>query len=267
MNRNADCNRLRLMENKMENTPHAHASMRLAALAPIAVMALALAGCVTARVDYSLAGVRAVPNARFSKMPVTLKIIDRRYADKRSVASFIRSTGAYNEGLDFSPALSDYGAVFGGVAGEGRYYIAPDRLYWTPSGPIADLGTHLGEHLSRAGVFASVAVAEPSTADAGGGRGAVLKLFVKRLVALKGRRPGPDTFGFFGISALFSSREIISCEFEWTLQDASGRELAGGRREIREDTTGSSFRAKNRPFALQNEAARMIGETLVRNLR
>lgn len=227
----------------------------------------AFSGCVTARVDYSLAGVRAVPNARFSKMPVTLKIIDRRYADKRSVASFIRSKGAYNEGLDFSPTLSDYRAVFGGAADGARYYIAPDRLYWTPSGPMADLGTRLGEHLTCAGLFASVTVAQPSIADAGGERGAVLKLFVKRLVALKGRRPGPDTFGFLGTSALFSSREIISCEIEWTLLDAAGRELASGRREIREDTTGSSFRAKNKPFALQNAAARMIGETLVRNLR
>lgn len=239
--------------------------------------ALALAGCVTAKVDYSLADVRAAQGARFGRMPVTLKIIDRRYADKNSVSSHAHAEGAYNQGVEFPLGLNDYKEVFKQPAGPRqkplgeatRWYIAPDRLYWTPSGPIADLGARLGEHLEKAGCFARVNVAPPSIVDAGGGaaRGATLKITINRLLALKERRPGMDTFGFFGLSALASSREIMSLDAEWTLSDNTGKEFARGKASVTEGGTGSCWRAKNKPFKLTNTAARRLGDALAAELK
>lgn len=243
----------------------------------LAAAAVLLGGCVTAKVDYSLAGVRAAPGARFASMPVTLKIIDRRYADKKSVASFAHKQGTYNKGIEFPAGLSDYSEIFGTATAHGkqspqdatRYYIAPDRLYWTPSGPMESLGEKLAEHLMGARVFASVAVDPPSTMAAAvpKGRGNVLVVTINRLLALKERRPGFDTFGFFGISALASSGEILMLAAEWTLLDGSGRELARGETAAEEKREGNCFRAKNKPFAMTNDAAKRLGEAMVRDLR
>lgn len=236
----------------------------------MAAAAVLLGGCVTAKVDYSLAGVRAAPGARFASMPVTLKIIDRRYADKLSVASFAHKQGTYNMGIEFPADLRDYGEVFGSRSDrETRYYIAPDRLYWTPSGPMESLGERLSEHLAGARIFASVAVEPPSTMAAAvpKGRGNVLAVTINRMLALKGRRPGFDTFGFLGISALASSDEILMLDAEWTLYDKAGKELAKGKTTAAEKSRGNCFRAKNRPFAMTNEAAKRLGEAMVRDLR
>lgn len=236
----------------------------------MAAAAMLLGGCVTAKVDYSLAGVRAAPGARFASMPVTLKIIDRRYADKMSVASFAHKQGTYNTGIEFPADLRDYGEVFGSKDDrETRYYIAPDRLYWTPSGPMESLGERLAEHLMGARIFASVAVATPSTmAEAiPKGKGNVLAVTINRLLALKGRRPGFDTFGFFGISALASSDEIMMLDAEWTLYDKNGKELAKGKTTAAEKSRGNNFRARIKPFAMTNDAAKQLGEAMVRELR
>lgn len=230
-----------------------------------------LAGCVTAKVDYGLGRVKASQNSKFANMPVTLKIIDKRYADKQTVSSYAHKKGSYNRGLVFPVTLKDYNEIFGNRAekAEDGWYIAPDRLYWTPSGPVESMGARLGEHLKKARNFATVTVAPPATADVGwrAQSGVTLTLTLERLIALKERRAGVDTFGFFGISAIADSAEIIAACAEWRLEDVNGMEITKGKIDFCERTRGNSWRAKNKPFALVNRVAQRMGDELVSKCR
>ena len=228
---------------------------------------LVLAGCVTAHIDYPLNDVK--PQGR-PGVAVSLELKDERYSDKHSVATFAHKTGTYNQGVEFSRNLRDYAEVFGGAGTAESWFIAPDRLYWKPSGPMEDLRDRLSEHLKRAGVLKE-ANGERRTASgqqqADNSKGRTLRVALKRFVALKARRPGVDTFGFFGVSAVARSREIVAVKAEWTLLDPAGRTLDNGIVEFVEDGDGSCWRAKNKPFVLNNRAARRLGDELVKALR
>ncbi|MBR4613679.1 MAG: hypothetical protein IKO40_13295 [Kiritimatiellae bacterium] len=232
-----------------------------------ALAMLALAGCVTAHIDYPLNDVK--PHGR-PGVAVSLELKDERYSDKHSVATFAHKTGTYNQGVEFSRNLRDYAEVFGGAGTAESWYIAPDRLYWKPSGPMEDLRDRLAEHLRRAGVLKEGS-GEWRTASgqqqADNSKGRTLRVALKRFVALKARRPGVDTFGFFGVSAVARSREIVAVKAEWTLLDPAGRTLDNGIVEFVEDGDGSCWRAKNKPFVLNNRAARRLGDELVKALR
>ena len=226
-----------------------------------ALAMLALAGCVTAHIDYPLNDVK--PHGR-PGVAVSLELKDERYSDKHSVATFAHKTGTYNQGVEFTRNLRDYAEVFGGAGTAESWYIAPDRLYWKPSGPMEDLRDRLAEHLKRAGVLKEGngewrTASGQQQADNSKGR--------TRFVALKARRPGVDTFGFFGVSAVARSREIVAVKAEWTLLDTAGRTLDNGIVEFVEDGDGSCWRAKNKPFVLNNRAARRLGDELVKALR
>lgn len=232
-----------------------------------ALAMLALAGCVTAHIDYPLNDVK--PHGR-PGVAASLELKDERYSDKHSVATFAHKTGTYNQGVEFSRNLRDYAEVFGGAGTAESWYIAPDRLYWKPSGPMEDLRDRLSEHLRRAGVLKE-ANGEWRTASgqqqADNSKGRTLRVALKRFVALKARRPGVDTFGFFGVSAVARSREIVAVKAEWTLLDPAGRTLDNGVVAFVEDGDGSCWRAKNKPFVLNNRAARRLGDELVKALR
>ena len=232
-----------------------------------ALAMLALAGCVTAHIDYPLNDVK--PHGR-PGVAVSLELKDERYSDKHSVATFAHKTGTYNQGVEFTRNLRDYAEVFGGAGTAESWYIAPDRLYWKPSGPMEDLRDRLAEHLKRAGVLKE-GNGEWRTASgqqqADNSKGRTLRVALKRFVALKARRPGVDTFGFFGVSAVARSREIVAVKAEWTLLDTAGRTLDNGIVEFVEDGDGSCWRAKNKPFVLNNRAARRLGDELVKALR
>lgn len=241
--------------------------MKRLAAALIALALVVLAGCVTAHIDYGLGDVRPVGRGRFQGLAVALELKDGRYAGKNTVGGYAHQKGTYNQGVAFPSRLDDYGEVFGpsGAGGETTWYTAPDRLYWKPAGPVDDLRERLAEHLRKAGVFAAVTVKKTASGQQQGS--ARLEVTVKRFVALKERRPGIDTFGFFGVSALARSREIVAVNADWQLVDASGRMLDSGVIEFTDDGEGSCWRAKNKPFALNNRAARALGDALVRALR
>lgn len=231
-----------------------------------ALAMLALAGCVTAHIDYPLNDVK--PQGR-PGVAVSLELKDERFSDKHSVATFAHKTGTYNQGVEFTRSLRDYTEVFGRAGTADSWYIAPDRLYWKPSGPMEDLRDRLSEHLRRAGVLKEGS-GEWRTASgqqqADNSKGRTLRVALKRFVALKARRPGVDTFGFFGVSAVARSREIVAVKAEWTLLDPAGRTLDSGVVEFVEDGDGSCWRAKNKPFILNNRAARRLGDELVKAL-
>lgn len=235
---------------------------------------LALAGCVTAHIDYPLGDVRPTGRGKYRAQVASLDLRDGRYADKTAVTAYAHKKGTYNQGVAFPKGLTDYAEVFGsrGAGGEATYYTAPDRLYWKPAGPMDDLRERLTEHLRRAGVLKEAIHAGLRSPVGDGGvqnqvSGGTLEVTLKRFVALKERRSGIDTFGFFGISALARSREIMAVKADWRLLDASGRVLDGGTIEFTTDEDGSCWRAKNKPFALNNRAARMLGDALVKALR
>lgn len=239
-------------------------------LAPLATAILA--GCVSERIDYSLAQVRTEPAGRGLPKTATLKIVDLRYAEKQSIATYTHKAGSYNSGLEIPRYLADYGEILGkcGAKPDARWYIAPDRLYWVSSGPIESLGEMIGRHLERAGRFAAVKVEPPSTFAGAAdtvGKDARLVITIRRFLALKERRPGPDTFGFLGLSALSSSIEVTAIDAEWRLTDHSGREIRHGSMSRVINTAGSSFRAKNKPFKQLNAAAEVLGRAIAESLR
>ena len=227
-------------------------------LAPLA--ALLLTGCVTARIDYGLGNVRRVQRSSYAAATVSVsEFTDFRYVDKKSVSTHAHKEGVYNKGVSFNPQMSDYREVFRGIPynPEDSYYIAPDRLYWTPSGPLDSMRDRLSEHLVASGVFRAAA-------PAGARADYELRLGVRRLLALKGRNPVADGLGFFGISALFSSDEVVSADVEWTLVETrSGKNVASGKVAFRDIARHCNFRAKDKPFRLANAAAKRVGDEIV----
>lgn len=247
-------------------------SRRWRAVAALSAAAAIMAGCVSARIDYSLSDVRHEAAAPGMPQTATLKIIDLRHSDKKSVSAYAYKAGAYNEGFEIPRNLADYGEVMGrgGDRPGVRWYTAPDRLYWVSSGPIESLGEMLGRHLERAGRFRAVKVEPPSavaSAASAAGDGARLVVTIRRFLALKERRPVADTIGFLGLSALSSSAEITAIDADWVLFDATGRELRKGALSRVITDGGNSFRAKNRPFGMLNGAARILGGEVARTLR
>ena len=230
-------------------------------LAPIA--AILLSGCVTARIDYDLGGVPRVPRSSYAAATVSVaEFADFRYIDKKSVSTHAHKEGVYNKGVYFDPEMSDYREVFRGIPydPDDSYYIAPDRLYWTPSGPLDSMRDRLAEHLVAAGVFRAAA-------PAGARADYELRLSVRRLLVLKGRNPVADGLGFLCISALFSSDEVISVDIEWTLVETrGGKAVASGKVAFRDIARHCNFRAKDKPFRLANAAARRVGDEIVRSL-
>lgn len=234
-----------------------------------ALAALLLGGCVTAHIDYPVTRTGTTGAGRFAGKKAALAIVDKRRADKNTVSAFVLRYGEYNTGLAIPHDIGDYGQIFGPAAGKEQetYYMAPDRLYWTASGPMLDMGGQIAKHLQSAGRFASVEPLPPTTAS-----GAVpadrfvLRLTINRFLALKERRPVADTIGFLGLSALATGREIISVDADWAVLD-NGRELASGRIAFTETDRGSNFRAKNKPFKMANAAARRLTEELISAVR
>lgn len=222
-----------------------------------------LSGCVNAHVNYGLKDVRPVVSSPYSaKTVLVAKLNDFRYVNKKSVSYHAHKKGAYNQRITFDPGMVGYSEIFQGVENgtEKSYYIAPDRLYWHSDGPLTEMRTRLAEHLMAAKVFRH--------AGADGSKGDYrLQLDVNQLLVLKGRRPLADGIGYLGISALFSSDEIIYVDVDWRLIEvATGVEVQSGRVAFREVERHSNFRAKNKPFRLVNEAVKRVGEDIIRSL-
>lgn len=235
----------------------------------MALAAVLLGGCVTAHIDYSVQSHGRRGIGKFQGKAVALAIVDLRRADKASVSSYVLGQGAYNTKLTIPGDRNDYGQVFGNTPrgeSETTYYMAPDRLYWTPSGPMRDLSQQVARHLQDAGLFAAVTPLPPTTAPGAVPKDRpVLRLTINRFLSLKERRPVADTIGFLGTSALASGKEIISVDAEWAVVEA-GKELASGKISFTQAETGNNFRAKNKPFRLANSAARRLTEELIRAL-
>ena len=225
------------------------------------LLALLFAGCVNAHIDYGRSGVAPVRTSRFSSATVSVgRIVDLRFANRKTVSYQARKKGAYNKGVAFSPAEQiDYREVFAGIAydPEASYYIAPDRLYWTPDGPLTELRVRLARHLWEAGVFRAASAADNASADY------ALVLTAHRFLALKGRHPLADGIGFLGVSALYSSDEIYSVVFDWQLVDSKSKAIvASGRVDCRNSENHNNFRAKDKPFKIANAAACRLGNEI-----
>lgn len=225
---------------------------------------LVFTSCVNAHVNYGTSSVKTVLGSRFASETVAVeRISDARSDDRKSVSYHARKTGVYNKGVHFDPARqTDYRDVFKGIAydPDSSYYIAPDRLYWKPDGPLSELRERLALHLEQSGVFrAAFADGSPARYK--------LELTANRFLSLKRRHPLADGIGFLGISALFSGDEIQVVDFDWKLTDVkSGKAVASGVVKFRDVEVHNNFRAKNRPFKLNNDAACRLGNELAAQL-
>jgi hypothetical protein len=223
----------------------------------------ALAGCKNAHINYSLADVRPVVYSPFASSSVEVAVIkDLRYASKKSGSTEAHKTGVYNQGVSFKPYMEGYDEVFRGIPydEDTSYYIAPDRLYWKPAGPLSDMRVRLAEHLDATRIFRKAA-ASGAPADY------TLNVRMNRFMTLKRRHPIADGLGFLGISALFSSDEIISVDADWTLVSArTGETAAAGKVVFRDVQNHTNFRAKDKPFKLANVAARTLGDRIAEGI-
>ncbi len=231
----------------------------------LGIIAALLSGCVTAHIDYSLSDVRRHNASPYRRQSAQIpELNDLRYDDKKSIAATAFNNGAYNRGIKFPKNTADYNEIFCGVKemSEGGYYIAPDRLYWNPYGPLPDFRSRLAEHLVKADVFGEVIVADGKTPAQ-----YVLELNVKRFITLKERRPYVDGLGILGISALFSSDEIISGEIDWVLKETgSGRVVKKDTAKVQDIQRHNSFRAKKRPFSLADDLAFQLATRIAEQL-
>ena len=233
---------------------------------PAVTLGIAIAaftGCKNAHINYSLDDVRPVMHSPFASASAEVAVIkDMRYASKKSVSTEAHKVGVYNHGVSFKPYMEGYDEVFRGLPynEDISYYIAPDRLYWTPAGPLPEMRTRLANHLDSARIFGRVS-ANGSPADY------TLLVQMNRFMALKRRHPFADGLGFLGISALFSSDEIISVDADWTLVSTrTGQTAAAGKVVFRDVQNHTNFRAKDKPFKLANKAARTLGDRIVEGL-
>ncbi len=225
--------------------------------------AIVMSGCVIAHVDYSVDDVEPIKASPYKNDTVYLKrLADHRYKDKKSVSSKCYNTGRYQEGISFERSLTDFNEVFADAkeTDEQRYYIAPDRLYWNPYGPLVDLRLCLEKHINKAEVFRMITTDEDKLKETK----YTLEIEVKRFLTLKGRRPFADGLGFLGTSALFSSDEIIIADIVWKLTDNKTKALVrSGTVSIYDVERHNNYRAKNKPFKLANKLARRLGEKLI----
>ncbi len=238
-------------------------------------LAAAMNGCVTAHVEYSLADVRPSSSGFAGQTLFIEKFKDSRYADKKSVSTYVHKFGMYgshsghraNEthttGLRPTPEMSDYREIFKGVpySPDTSYYCAPDRLYWVPNGPLTDMREMLARHIDATRVFRSVTTEEGAKCDY------VLKLDAKRFISLKERRPVVDVVDILWTGFLFSSDEIFSARVEWSLvRVADGKVMASGLADIGSVESHHCYSARNKPFKLNNKAARQVGGRIVRDI-
>ncbi len=234
-------------------------------------VAAAFSGCVTAHIDYSLAGVRPAPSGLSRQSLFVEKFKDSRYADKASVSSYVRKNGMYGAyngkehttGLRPTPQMSDYRKIFKGVpySPETSYYCAPDRLYWVPNGPLTDMREMLAKHISATRIFGEVTTEQGARCDY------VLKLEAKRFLSLKERRPVADVIDILWTGFLFSSDEVISAQVDWSLvRQADGKVVASGVADVGSVESHHCYSARNKPFKLNNKAAKRVGDQIVRSL-
>lgn len=254
-------------------------SVRHHAVLAALLAALALSGCVTADVKYSLSHVQPVSRSRFASASLHVAPIrDLRYKDKKSVSFYVRRNGMYGTytatrdgvrqiGLRPTPDMSDYRDIFRGVhySPDTSYYCAPDRLYWVGDGPLTGVRAMLVEHIGRTGIFRSVGGAEDSAAAAKGAD-YTLRLEAQRFLSLKERRPVADVIAVLGTGYLLSSDEVVSVKVDWKLERSDGKVVAEG-------TSGFGFveshhcnAPKKKPFKLNAQAARMLGDDMAARL-
>ena len=239
-------------------------------------LAAATGGCVTAHVEYSLAGVKPVPSSRFAGQTLFVeKFKDSRYVDKGSVSTYVHKFGMYGShsgnragethttGLRPTPQMSDYREIFRGVpySPEASYYCAPDRLYWVPNGPLTETREMLAKHIGRARIFRDVTTEEGAKCDY------MLKLEAKRFLSLKERRPVVDVVDILWTGFLFSSDEVFSARVEWSLvRVADGKVVDSGTADASAVESRHCYSARNKPFKLNCRAAEGIGSQIVGRL-
>lgn len=241
--------------------------------------ALALTGCMTAEVNYSLAHVQPVARSRFASASLHIAPIrDLRYKDKSSVSSYVRRNGMYGTysvtrdgtrtiGLRPTPDMSDYREIFRGVrySPDNSYYCAPDRLYWVGDGPLTGIRAMLVEHIGKTGLFRSVGGAEGGAAAANGAD-YTLRLEARRFLSLKERRPVADVIAVLGTGYLLSSDEIVSVQVDWKLERRDGKVVAEGVSSFGFVESHHCHAPKNKPFKLNSQAARMLGDDIASRL-
>ena len=224
--------------------------------------ALLLSGCVTARIDYSVGNVRPVSSQFASSTVSVSRFQDMRYEDKRSVSTHATRLGAFNKGTQFTADMKGFDEVFAKVkpTADDSYYVAPDRLYWKPDGPLPDMRVKLAEHLYKARVFRAAYVNDSK-------RDYRLDVRVNRFLSLKERHPFADGLGFLGISSLFSGNEIISAKVEWSLVETkTGAVVKSGIVDLSQVERHNNFRARFKPFKMNNAAARLVFDEIVKEL-
>lgn len=225
---------------------------------------ISLTGCYSAHVSYGLGNVKCAENkGPYSAKTLTVPEFENlRYKNKKSVATFANKNSVYNRGLEFKRAnLSDYDDVFKGMKMDDlSFYSAPDRLYWTPSGPLADMRTILIKHIAKTDIFRTVSH-DNDKSDY------LLNVKVKELLGLKERNPVADGLGFLGISSLFSGYELSTSKVEWKLvRRSDGVIEKEGNVNFRNLERHNNFRAKNKPFKLIKNAAKATNEKIVQEL-
>ncbi len=250
---------------------------RHSSLVTLLCLALALSGCKTGHVNYSLDNVRPVPGSHFANQTLFVeKFTDSRYKDRKNVATYLHrsaSYGAHNSRgysradhttmLRPTPEMSDYREIFRGVpySPETSYYWAPDRLYWVPNGPLTETREMLAKHIGAARIFQYVTTEDGFKTDY------VLKLEAKRFLGLKERRPTLDLIDILWTGYLFSSDEIISANVEWSLvRQSDGKTIASGIAKYGDVGRHNSFAARDKPFKLHSKAAEQIGGQIVRDI-
>lgn len=232
------------------------------AIGLLALAGLLLTGCVTAHIDYSVSNVRPMRSQYAAATVAIPRFKDMRYESKRSVSTHATRKGAFNKGSQFHAGMKDFDEVFAKVkpAADDSYYVAPDRLYWNPIGPLADMRVKLAEHLYKARIFKAT-YADDSVRDYR------LDVTVDRFLSLKQRHPFADGLGFLGISSFFSGDEIISAKVSWSLVDSRTSAIVkSGTVNLNQVERHHNFRARFKPFKMNNQAARQVFEEIVKAL-
>lgn len=242
---------------------------KLAILSVVLSMVLTcFTGCITAHVKYSLNDVKPIPVSRYSRSSLFIEDFkDTRYKDKKSVSTYVKKHGSYTtydagEGIGIrpKPQMSDYGEIFKGVqySADNSYYCAPDRLYWVPTGPLADAREMLAKHIESTHLFSSVTTKNSIRSDY------TLRINVRRFLSLKERRPVVDVLDICFTGYLFSSDEIISGLVDWELvNNASGKIEKSGTASYGSVENHHVFRSSKKPFELNNKLAKHLSQRII----